>query len=137
MKIEVHPLVVAAALGFLGPAALVEEDDDSGVGGLWSRVSQARAGPVVDGGVVALGQQLEVIPIEDRLILDDGEGLDLAATWSIDDRGVARQELIVDGARVVRQLEHAGDALKVRTTIEAPSGDGPATVLLDCYTRKA
>lgn len=137
MKVDVHPLVVAAALGFLGPAALAEEDDDTGVGGVWSRVSQDRAGPQVDAAGVALGRQLEVIPIEDRLILDDGEGLDVAATWSLDDSGVARQELTVDGARVVRQLEHTGDALQVRTTIEATSGNGPATVLLDCYTRQA
>jgi hypothetical protein len=134
MKIEVHPLVVAAALGFLGPAALTEEEDGVGMGGVWSRISQDRHGPQAAADGVVLGSQLEVTPIEDRLILDDGESLDVAATWSLDDQGRAHQELVVDGYRVVRQLKQDGDALQVRTTIDA---DGQRTVLLDCYTRHA
>lgn len=31
MKLEVHPLVVAVALGLLGPGALVEEDESEEV----------------------------------------------------------------------------------------------------------
>ncbi len=133
MKLEAHPLIVAAALGFLGPAALADDDDgQSGLAGIWSRVSQARSGAASTSLAVGLGAELEVIPMEDRLILDDGGDAGAGQTWSLADDGGARLELDVGGARVVRELKQDGDALQVRTVIDDA---GERTVLLDCYTR--
>ena len=41
MKVTAHPIVVAAALGLLGPAALAEDENDvsTGVAGIWTRLA--------------------------------------------------------------------------------------------------
>ncbi len=40
MQLRVNPMIVAAAFGLLGPAALADDDreEEVGVAGLWSRV---------------------------------------------------------------------------------------------------
>ena len=134
MKIEVHPLVVAAALGLLGPAALADDDIEhpAGFAGLWSRVGPAAAASILGNVRLQLGAELEVIPVADRLILDDGSRED--GSWTVGPTGTATQVLVVDGHRVTRELTQAGQTLEVRTTVHA--GAQP-TVLLDCYTRTA
>ncbi len=134
MKLQVHPLVVAAALGLLGPAALADDKGTlvAGFAGLWSRAGTA---PTVQGNPDAklrLGAVLEVIPVDGRLILDDGSTED--ATWTVGPSGTATQVVVVDGNRVTRELTQDGHTLEVRTTVHA--GAQP-TVLLDCYTRTA
>lgn len=136
MKIEAHPLVVAAALGFLGPAALAEDEDDTptGFAGLWNRVDNQSVAAAQPSGDLRLGPELEVIPLDDRLILDDGTTED--ASWTLQGSGVATQELLVDGARVTRELTHEAtddrETLEVRTTVHQGS---ERTVLFDSYTR--
>src|SRR4029453_16734236 len=83
MKLKVPPVVFAAALGLLGPAALddSEEGADRGVDGLWKRSAgspdEARAG--------ALGDRIEVVRIEDKVLLDDGSGRldENAGSWTL------------------------------------------------------
>ena len=41
LKLRVNPLVLAAALGLLGPAALEEEEVNAGPVGLWVRAPGA------------------------------------------------------------------------------------------------
>lgn len=132
MKLEVHPLVVAAALGLLGPAALADDESDqpTGFAGIWSRVSKASEAPTAGGGALQLGEELEVIPLDGRLILDDGSRED--ASWTIGPTGTATQVMVVDGTRVTRELTQAGQVLEVRTTVH---GGAEPTVLLDSYTR--
>lgn len=134
MKVEVHPLVVAAALGLLGPAALAEDESTpaSGFAGLWSRVGGASGTASAAGHGLRLGAELEVIPVEDRLILDDGSSED--ASWTVGPSGTATQALVVDGNRVTRELVQDGQTLEVRTTVHTGA---QSTVLLDCYTRTA
>jgi hypothetical protein len=118
-------------LGLLGPAALTDDDSDrpTGFAGIWNRVGPAPAAPAV-GEALRLGAELEVIPVDDRLILDDGSSED--ASWTVGPTGTATQVVVVDGNRVTRELTQAGQTLKVRTTVHA--GEQPM-VLLDCYTR--
>ena len=132
MKVEVHPLVVAAALGLLGPAALAEDETApvTGFAGLWSRVGQAPPPADVVSADVRLGAELEVIPVDDRLILDDGFSED--ASWTVGPSGTATQVVVVGGNRVTRELTQDGQTLEVRTTVY---GGARPTVLLDSYTR--
>lgn len=113
MKLQVHPLVVAAALGLLGPAALAEETEQIGLAGVWQRAegSQAVTAP--------LGACIEVIPFEDRLILDPGLDRDESlGTWTRDDDTRAVQSLVVDGLQVERHFDVDGDSLRIQTRID-------------------
>ena len=67
MKLIVHPMVLAGALGLLGPAALTDDEPsvEDGLGGCWSRTTPGLGSPL-------LGDDIEMIPIEDRLIIDTG-----------------------------------------------------------------
>lgn len=120
MRIKVSPLVVAAALGLLGPAALAEEDerDDQGLAGVWQRKRDGRASSPLQ-----LGDRIEVIPFEGTVLLDDG-AQGPRGDWTVQG-DLARQELVVDGHRVTRQFHADGDELAVQTTVEA--ADGPHT----------
>ncbi len=112
MRIDAHPLVVAAALGLLGPAALA--DDETGPGrdgplsGVWSRAASAEVADTA-------GARLELIPVEDRLLVDAGD--DGAATWTLLDDG--RAQLRVDGPehRLERTLAVEADRLVVSTRL--------------------
>jgi hypothetical protein len=113
MKLQVHPLVVAAALGMVGPAALAEDDAATGLAGVWKRAGDAQV------AAAPLGTCIEVIPFEDRLILDPGlEGDEALGTWTRADDLRAVQSLVVGGRQVEREFAVDGDALQVRTRVD-------------------
>lgn len=125
MQLAASPLVVAAALGLLGPAALTDDDPDvGGVVGVWTRVAPAAP------AAADLGRTIELIPVEDQLLLDDGSGS--AAAWSRLDARQAVQELVLDGARVRRTLRLDGDALALEAHV---TRDGVTDVLRTTYLR--
>lgn len=132
MRIKVSPLVVAAALGLLGPAALADDDEPDAtrvdsIAGVWERSGQARPSSRLH-----LGQRIEMIPFDGRVLLDDG----LSGTqgqWSTDDSGSHRQELVVDGLNVTRSFHADGDRLNVRTIV---LGEHGAQTWLDTFTRQ-
>lgn len=128
MKVAVNPLVLAAALGLLGPAALAEDetDLDHGVVGIWTRSA---------GGVTSaadLGKTFELIPVEDQLLLDNGTGSETA--WSRLDDSQAVQEIVLDGALIQRTLTVDGDALALEARI---TRNGITDVLHSTYLRDA
>lgn len=128
MRICANPLVVAAALGLLGPAALAEDDPEEkrGVEGLWARV--ATTAPASH----RLGDRIEVVPVEDRLLFIDRSAGAPAGEWIRLEHGLVRQELLVGGSRVVRELRADGDELAVVTLVE---GDDDGARYLDRYAR--
>lgn len=124
MKVAVNPLVVAAALGLLGPAALVDDDEPAaGVVGTWTRAGQSTDSPA------ELGRTIELIPVDDLLMLDDGSGT--AAAWTRVDDG-ARQILQVGETRVQRTLRLDGDALALESRV---TRGGVTDVLRATYRR--
>jgi hypothetical protein len=120
MQLRVNPMIVAAAFGLLGPAALADDDrEEEGVAGLWSRVRAespaARPAP--------LGEQIELIPVEDRVLLDDGLRLSERSESWLDLAGERLvQELHLDEARVTRRFDIDGDALTVHTVVDGTEG---------------
>lgn len=118
MKLKVNPLVVAAALGLVGPAALADDDDDSdrSLSGLWRRTDRADA-PAPG----YLGDSIQVLSLDGTVVLDDGSDSP-QGTWALDTDGPARQELVVDGRRVVRRFEAHGDRLDVQVTVQCDHG---------------
>ena len=116
MKISAHPLVVAAALGLLGPAALTEDDALDELAGTWA-VDDLDAARLTDlDPVFDLGPTLEVIPVEDRILIDIPSQVSLS--WSREGEAVARQELELDDAHITRSLVVDGDALRLVTVVE-------------------
>lgn len=116
MKISAHPLVVAAALGLLGPAALTEDDALDELAGTWA-VDDLEAARLTDlDPAFDLGPTLEVIPVEDRILIDIPSQVSLS--WSREGEAVARQELELDDAHITRSLEVDGDALRLVTVVE-------------------
>src|SRR5690242_13843453 len=104
MKVQVSPLVLAAALGLLGPAALADEESDDQVSGLWKRrpmTPTAKGAPQRD-----LGERIELVTVEDRVLLDDGSGqlLTAAGTWTTIQPDLLVQTIAVDGGRIVREF---------------------------------
>jgi hypothetical protein len=128
MRIDAHPLVVAAALGFLGPAALADDEPISGLGGEWTREGDASAGEV------SLGSSFEVIPVEEHFIIGgiDGQG---QGTWTrmSDDRAV--QVLVVGEREVRRSFAADGDVLEVRTHVLDPES-GASSEVVEHFARK-
>jgi hypothetical protein len=131
MKISAHPLIVAAAFGLLGPAALIDDDaaedtiDD--MRGVWCRAEATAppADPLLD-----LGPRFEVIPVEDRLVVDtlaQGSG-----TWSRAGEDAAHTQLQLDGATITRSLSCAGDVLQLTTVVDR---DGQRHAWSASYTR--
>lgn len=117
MKLKVPPVVLAAALGLLGPAALEDSDESSerGVSGLWKRATGSPDGAKAG----ALGETIEVVRIEDKVLLDDGsgrlEGGD--GNWTVGPDSLV-QWLEVAGAHVVREFALDGDSLTVEVRVE-------------------
>lgn len=120
VKLRVNPMVLAAALGLLGPAALEEEEGSPGPVGLWVR-TPGDAEPSLPGG---LGERIEVLALEDRVYIDDGRGAGLAdqGSWSRLTDGSLRQELVVDSTRVLREFRAEADGLAVHTQVEHDGG---------------
>lgn len=112
MKVRVNPLVLAAALGLLGPAAL-EDEEKAGPVGLWLRTGPQDARPA------GLGDRIEVLAIEDRVFIDEGLGAGLAdaGSWTRLDDGVLVQELRVEGATLRREFRAEEGSLAVRTQL--------------------
>lgn len=113
MKVRVNPLVLAAALGLLGPAAL--DDEQPGPVGQWRRESQPKE---TEGG--QLGERIEVLAIEDRYFIDDGLGMGLAdaGTWTRMADGALVQELSTPGTVLRREFRAEDDSLAVRTVVD-------------------
>jgi hypothetical protein len=117
MRIDAHPLVIAAALGLLGPAALAE-DEPEGLGGTWDRgESEGECEgnrPCAESGL-DLGQTLEIIPVEDRLLIEGPHGED---AWSRVGEDQAQLVVSMGDTRVSRSLRLNGESLVVRTVVE-------------------
>lgn len=113
VKLRVNPLVLAAALGLVGPAAL--DEDVPGPLGVWRR-----DGPDPDLKDAGLGDRIEVVAVEDRVFIDEGLGAGLAdhGTWTRLDDGVLVQELQAHGAHLRREFRADADNLAVRTWVE-------------------
>lgn len=127
MRLKVNPLVVAAALGLLGPAALSDEDEEApkGLAGVWHRRGGGERSPL------PMGDRIEVIPFEGTVLLDDGahgpNGL-----WTLATPSQASQELRLGETTVRRTFEVDGDSLAVRTTVTDALG---TMVWSDTYER--
>lgn len=129
LKLRVNPLVLAASLGLLGPAALADEDESDRPAGMWRRDDDG-----ADNNAARLGDRIEVICVEDRVLLDDGSGAGVAdvGQWThIDDERLS-QELVVDNSVVRREFRAEGDALEVRTSVIR---DGVVEAYTDRFTR--
>lgn len=116
MRIDAHPLVVAAALGLLGPAALAEDDPVEGIGGEWSREGAAPA------AAASLGASFEVIPVEEHFVIGGLEGED-QGTWTRMSEARAVQVVSLDGREVRRSFAAEGDVLVVRTHVQAEGAE--------------
>ncbi len=131
MRIDAHPLVVAAALGFLGPAALADDDFGDAEGqmaGVWTRMSTTANTAVA----ATAGARLEIIPVEDRLVVDAGsEG---ASMWERLDDDRAELRLEQDSAHIVRTLRIQSDNLIVNTRV---CHDGTCVEFDERYDRTA
>ena len=130
IKIRTNPLVLAAALGLLGPAALADDDDDGAtIGGLWERVSDG--GPVIDAKLPArLGDQIQLLPLEDAFVIDDGSPRD-NGSWTKQD--TISQTIDCVSGQVRREFLAEGDALTVHTVVSRP--DQEEISYTDVYTR--
>jgi len=116
MRIDAHPLVVAAALGFLGPAALADDEPLSGLGGEWTRAEDSTEAEV------SLGESFEVIPVEEHFVLGGSEGTEQGSwTRMSDDQAV--QVLSVGDREVRRSFSADGDVLVVRTHVQSDGYD--------------
>jgi hypothetical protein len=122
VKLKVPPVVLAAALGLLGPAALDDSDEraDRGVSGLWKRANGS-PGALPTGGAKAgaLGDRIEVLRIEDKVLLDDGSGRldENSGSWTVGADSLV-QLLDVAGVQVVREFALDGDHLTVEVRVE-------------------
>lgn len=129
LKLRVNPLVLAASLGLLGPAALADEDEQDHPAGMWRRADDG-----ADAAAARLGEQIEVICVEDRVLLDDGSGSGVAdvGRWTRADGEHFNQELVVDDSVVRREFRAEGDELEVRTSV---TRDGVVEAYTARYTR--
>ena len=128
MKVIVHPMVLAGALGLLGPAALTDDEPTptEGLAGCWSRSVPGNGSPL-------LSDDIEVIPVADRLIIDSGLELSHDTNrWVLSDTNHARQELMIGDTLVIRDFTSDGGNLSVRTVVRTP---GEHTEYTDHYTR--
>jgi len=132
IKINASPLVIAAALGLLGPAALFEDEDIEELGGLWERIPVGES-IVSEVSLLPgqLGERIQILPLDDRYVLDEGNGRDAGvSTWSVEP--VILQALNIEDAAITREFHPDGDALEVRTVV---SQEGEVLKYVDLYTR--
>ena len=109
MKLTAHPLVVAAALGLVGPAAVADETDNPfDVAGLWTRTSEGE--PVAS----ALGHTIELIPLDDQLMVMDGGR---SGSWHLSSPQLATQTIVDGDTLIERKLEVVGTRLAVESTV--------------------
>ena len=129
IKIKTSPMVLAAALGLLGPAALADDDDDAGdtpLAGMWERSGDAEARPA------RLAAQIHLLPLEDAYVLDEGRPTTASPRGSWRTDGAVVQTFELDGASVSREFQPDGDAMTVRTVITQQDAKVEYT---DVYTR--
>jgi len=139
IKIQTNPLILAAALGLLGPAALADDDDDdTTVGGVWSRATDSTA-TALDAQAAAgehstlparLGSQLQLLPLEDAFIIDDGSKAP-NGSWDTND-GIV-QSISCDAGHITREFSTEGDSLTVHTIVARD--DAEEISYTDVYTR--
>lgn len=132
IKINASPLVIAAALGLLGPAALADDEETEELGGLWERATEAAAA-AAEASVMPgqLGDRIQLLPLEDRYVLDEGNGRDPGvSTWSVEP--VVLQAFHIEDAEITREFHTDGDALEIRTVV---SQDGETLEYTDTFTR--
>ncbi|MFT4979577.1 MAG: hypothetical protein ACI8S6_005489 [Myxococcota bacterium] len=134
IKIKTNPLVLAAALGLLGPAALADDDDDGDmIGGMWQRSlgTDSTTETLPSSPLPArLGHQIQLLPVENAFVIDDGNH-GPNGCWDTQD-GVV-QILQSDAGRVTREFSTAGDALTVHTIVNCSGTE--EIVYTDVYTR--
>ena len=131
MHIRVNPLLAAAALGLLGPAALADDEPDTDeVKGRGPQGSWTRSG---DGGEQSLSGTLAVVTVDDRVLLDQGQGLiEGSGRWQVLGTTALVQEVDHGGARIRRELRLDGDQLAVRVDVTDEAGTRSHT---DLYER--
>ena len=132
ITINASPLVIAAALGLLGPAALSEDDETEELGGLWERAAESSAAATdVSALPGQLGVRIQLLPLDEGYVLDEGNGRDAGqSSWSME--SVVQQDLNIENAEVTREFHTDGDALEVRTVV---SQAGETVRYVDLYTR--
>ncbi len=133
IKLTTSPLVLAAALGLLGPAALIDDDEDVDLAGMWSRVqeqdSAMRQGSAVQLG--QLGERIQLLPVDDSYLLDEGTAHSTSTShWTTG--AVVHQELEIDGVEITREFRPNGDELTVRTIVSQGESTHEYT---DLFTR--
>lgn len=127
MRIDAHPLVVAAALGLLGPAALADDEPTNGLVGEWARAGDAPA------DADSLGSSFEVIPVEEHFVVGGADSRS-QGIWTRTSDQMAWQVVELDGVEVQRSLSADGDVLVVRTQV--PDGlDGAAREIVERFNR--
>lgn len=124
LKIKTNPLVLAAALGLLGPAALADDEEDTRISGVWSRTSVD-----VQPMPARLGEQLQVLPVDDAFVIEDGSHAPVGA-WNIEN-GIT-QVVSFDEQTVRREFSTQGDDLYVHTVVTL---NGLELAYDDVYTR--
>lgn len=130
MRIDAHPLVVAAALGLLGPAALAEDDLPTGLVGEWARSSGAESATHPQ----SLGDRIEVIPVEENFVLTTVEPSD-QGSWTRLSDGYALQVVVLGDLEVRRSFSADGDTLVVRTEVQG-SSDDPSRSFVENFSRR-
>jgi len=126
IKVQVSPLVLAAALGFLGPAALMDDaENEEAVDGLWARSGDASSAPE------ELGEEIQFFSVDDRTMLDSGT--QMTEVLSAAEPGSPLiQHFEWDGAVVERTFHSLGDSLEVRTRV---LGNESPLEFVDFFTR--
>jgi len=131
MRIDAHPLVVAAALGLLGPAALAEDEAPTGLVGEWERSEGAEAAAHPE----ALGERIEVIPVEEHFVLNGAESAD-QGSWTRLSDGYALQVVVQGDLEVRRSFSADGDTLVVRTEVRPGSEEQGARSFVENFSRQ-
>lgn len=131
MRIDAHPLIVAAALGLIGPAALADDEPPTGLVGEWARDSGGEA----PGHPEALGTHIEVIPVEEHFVLGGSGPVD-QGSWTRLSDGVALQILVQGDTEVRRSYSADGDTLVVRTEVRPSCQDLNAHSFVESFSRQ-
>lgn len=126
IKVKANPLVIAAALGLLGPAALMDDEEDAGLGGMWQRSPTSS----IDQQPARLASQIQLLPIDNRYVLDQGTASGPQGSWTT--KPPITQIVREDGVSISRQFTMDGDDLTVRTVVDQ---DDQRVEYTDVYTR--
>ena len=128
MRIDAHPLVVAAALGLIGPAALADDEPPTGLVGEWER-EEAPSHPE------SLGTRIEVIPVEEHFVLESSDPVD-QGSWTRLSDGYALQIVVQGDHEVRRSFSADGDTLVVRTEVRPAQEDVGSRSFVESFSRQ-